>query len=115
MVTTVEHDEVITDPGEVTSRIPEPVRGNEPAPQCGGQQTTTWLAKRLWVATFDLGLSDLLPDNWAIPTADGLSFNPVALRQADRLVRALEDLSRNHEPKRPAPGPGQLTLFQDGS
>ena len=111
MITTVDHDEAIASPTD----IPEPVRCDEDVPHCGGQQTTSWLAKRLWVATFDLGLSEILPDRWTTPTADGLTFGTLSIRQADRFVQALEDLAFDHEPVMPAPGPGQLSLLESGS
>jgi hypothetical protein len=93
----------------ISSQVVE--SGGEPDP--ASLQTSRSLARRLWVAAFDLRLDGILPD--AIPSAEGLTFCSLNLRRADGLVRALEDLSRDHESARPAPGPGQLTLFQDGS
>jgi hypothetical protein len=115
MVSIANHDIARIDPTEITSQIPEPVQRDGPAPQRGNQQTTSWLARRLRVATLDLGLSEILPDHWDTPTAGGLSFCTLSLRQADRLVRALEDLALDREPVMPAPGPGQLSLFENGS
>jgi hypothetical protein len=115
MVSTVIHDPAITDASKVISQIPEPVLRDEEAPDSGGKQTACWLARRLALAMCDLGLSEILPNYSAAPTAEGLSFRSLTLRQADQLVRALEDLARHHEPKRPVPGPGQLSLFENGS
>jgi|GEM_PF-5706974 len=78
-----------------------------------GHQRANCLIKRLRVVLLDLGLDRTVPDGWVEPSIDGLSFSFLTLRQADRLVRALEDLAIDHGPEVPEPGPGQLSLFED--
>lgn len=67
------------------------------------------LARRLQVALYDLGVD--VPNGWAVPTSDGLAFEDLTFKQADALVRRLEDIAAVHTPSTPGPGPGQRTLF----
>jgi hypothetical protein len=77
-------------------------------------QRAVCLIRRLERVFLDLGLDRTVPDGWVEPSIDGLSFSSLTLRQADQLVRALEDLAVDHDPEVPEPGPGQLSLFGDG-
>jgi hypothetical protein len=74
-------------------------------------QRASHLARRLQIALFDLGLDQIVPDGWISPTSDGVAFNLLTLRQADRLVRALEDVALDYEAQGPKAGPGQLRLI----
>ena len=79
-----------------------------------GHQRADHLVRRLRVVWSDLGLDGTVPKDWVEATSDGLSFGNLTHRQADRLVRVLEDLVLDHGPEVPEPGPGQLSLFGDG-
>ena len=68
------------------------------------------LTRRLNLALFDLGLDEVVPNNWATPTPGGLAFKQLTLRQADRLVRALEDLAADYQPETFTPGPNEPAL-----
>jgi hypothetical protein len=76
-----------------------------------GHQRADHLARRFRVVLLDLGLDGTVPNGWVKASTDGLNFSSLTLRQADQLVRALEDLAVNHEAEVPEPGPGQLSLF----
>ncbi len=72
--------------------------------------TAHYLARRLQMVFNDLGLLPHIPSDWLQPGPDGLSFRPLSVREADKLVLALEDLAQG-----PSPGttvsPDQLRLF----
>lgn len=72
------------------------------------------LVLRLWRVTNLLGLGQIVPEGWAAPTIEGVSFTPLTLRQANRLVFALEDLAIGQRPSSVGPGRGQFTLFEGG-
>ena len=91
------------DQAEPTSEIP--------ADQMNTQRA---LARRFNLVLFDLGVDGIVPNNWVMATEDGLAFKQLSLRDADRLVRALEDLAVGCEPDRATPGPNQLSLFERG-
>ena len=75
-------------------------------------KTTAWyLARRLHLALHDLGLLDHFPSDWVQPSLDGLSFRPLSVHEADRLVLAVEDLALGRLNNRPSPGTNQLPLF----
>jgi hypothetical protein len=79
-----------------------------------GHQRADHLARRFRVVLLDLGLDGTVPNDWVERSIDGLSFSSLSLRQADQLVRALEDLATDYEPEVSTPGPDQLSLFEDG-
>ena len=87
---------------------------NESAVLIPTEQMTTQraLARRLNVVLFDLRVDRVLPDQWVTPTEDGLGFEHLTVRQADRLVRALEGVA-GFEPDRTTPGPDQLSFVVD--
>jgi hypothetical protein len=69
------------------------------------------LVRRIQIAFFDLGLDRVVPTGWAVPTEGGVAFETLTLKQADQLVRALEDLALDYEGQRPKAGPEQLRLW----
>jgi hypothetical protein len=73
--------------------------------------TSEPLISRLRVALLDLGLDAVVPVGWVRPTCDGLSFGELTHRQANRLVKAFEDLALEQMADVPEPGPDQLRLF----
>ena len=91
------------DQAEPTSEIP--------ADQMNTQRA---LARRLNVVLFDLRVDRVLPDQWVTPTEDGLDFEHLTVLQADRLVRALEDVAADYKPETFTPGLNQPSLFEDG-
>lgn len=66
--------------------------------------------RRLNVALYDLGLSGAVGRNWFVPAGDGVATAPLSLRAADRLLRELEDLTRDE----PQPWTIEAPLSQDG-
>lgn len=70
-----------------------------------------YLVRCISIVLSDLGLGETLPSDWAVPSADGVDFGLLSLREADRLIQTLEDFLRDGRPQRPAPGPDQLSLF----
>ena len=80
-------------------------------PEVARLRTTDHLERRVRVAAFLLGLETILPDHWVSATSEGLDFTPLTLRQADHLVRALEDLASGRPAPSRAPGPGQLWFW----
>jgi hypothetical protein len=68
------------------------------------------------MALYDLGLTDIVGRDWVTAEGEAIEFAQLGLRQADRLVRRLEDLTAA-----PMAGPSpatscseiheQLTLF----
>lgn len=97
-----------------TSQPAEPSLIAETQHDAVGHQRADHLVRRLRVVWSDLGLDGTVPKDWVEATSDGLSFGNLTHRQADRLVRVLEDLVLDHGPEVPEPGPGQLSLFGDG-
>jgi hypothetical protein len=120
----------ITDTTDVTD-------GSEPEPDSrptlrlvepSRPTTQDWLCRRLNVAIFDLGLSEVLGRSWVASDAEGVHFANLRTKQADHLANLFEDLahrltgtSPGHQ-SRPSveagqsePGQGsryqQLTLF----
>ena len=110
-VITAAHDVAPT--GEIISPTANPSLIDETRTDVVGHQRADSLTKRLRVVLLDLGLDGMVPNDWVEPSIDGLSFSFLTLRQADRLVRVLEDLAIDHGPEVPEPGPGQLSLFED--
>lgn len=78
-------------------------------------QRNGYLVRRFSVVFFDLGLREILPANWVVPTADGVDFGLLSFKDADRLALTLEDLIRGGRPELPAPGPDQLSFFPSGA
>jgi hypothetical protein len=74
-------------------------------------QRADHLLRRLEVVWLDLGLDRTVPNGWVEASTDGLNFTSLTLRQANQLIRALEDLAVEHVPEVPEPGPGQLSFF----
>src|SRR5579884_1842389 len=108
-----------TAPGTVlrtTARTEAPSEARTPRELPGGPspkvrlQRARALHRRLSLALFDLGLDRVLGD-WALPTSEGLRFGILPHRQAEELVRRLEDLVEAVSLEQPAPGPGQLSLW----
>jgi hypothetical protein len=79
-----------------------------------GHQRADHLARRFRVVLLDVGLDGVVPDGWVEPTSNGLSFGTLTHRQADYLIRILEDIAADFEPEVPTPGPDQLSFFEDG-
>ena len=63
---------------------------------------------------FDLRVDRILPDQWVMATEEGLDFEHLTVRQADRLVRAFEDVAIGFELDRVTPGEDQLSFFVEG-
>ena len=74
-------------------------------------RTANHLERRLRLAALLLGLEDILPNDWIEATTEGFDFRRLTLRQADHLVRALEDLAIGRPAPSRAPGPGQLWFW----
>lgn len=91
----------------------EPSEPEGSLPEADGLQRSRSLARRFRAVTVDLRLDGILPDGWLVPSTDGLAFNELPFRQADRLIRALEDLAADYEPESPKPGPNQLSFGGD--
>ena len=106
------HDAV--PPREIISQNAESSQVGEIQTDAIGHQRAGHLIRRLRVVLLDLGLDGMVPNDWVEPSIDGLSFSSLSLRQADQLVRALEDLATDYEPEVSTPGPDQLSLFEDG-
>jgi hypothetical protein len=79
-----------------------------------GHQQADHLIRRLRVALCDLGLDGVVPNDWVDYATGGVSFNNLTHRQADYLIRTLEDLAADQVTEVPEPGPGQLSFFQNG-
>jgi len=73
------------------------------------------LIRRLNLVLFDLRLDRTVPTGWVVPTDQGLAFGLLSLKQADELIRALENLVSGRSPAPSGPGPGQLSFFKAGS
>jgi hypothetical protein len=69
------------------------------------------LARRLNLVLFGLGLDEVVPNNWVMPTEHGFFFADLSVRQADRLIRALEDMAADYKPETFTAGPDQLGFF----
>ena len=71
---------------------------------------TAALCRRLRVALEDLGLRGVVE---VLGEAESVSIRAVSARQADILVRRVEDLGSGsgHAASSPAPGPEQLQLW----
>jgi len=69
------------------------------------------LAKRLRLVLFDLGLSESLPKGWITPTAEGVGFNQLSLKQTESLVRTLEGVVGDRLPFTVGAGVKQPSLF----
>ena len=68
------------------------------------QRRADYLAQRIHVVLFDLGLNRIVPTAWITPVDDGLAFTVLTIRQADQLVRRLEDLALANKVIAPSPG-----------
>lgn len=75
------------------------------------KSTENYLARRLHFVLHDLGLREHLPSDWLRPGPEGLSFASLSLREADKLVLAVEDLACGYKARRPSVSPDQLPLF----
>jgi hypothetical protein len=73
--------------------------------------TSHYLARRLLLAFHDLGLMRAVPDGWLQPGPDGVAFRTLTVREADKLVLAVEDLGNGSRRHVSGPGPNQPTLF----
>ena len=73
--------------------------------------TAHYLARRLQVVLKDLGLLAHIPSDWLQPGPEGLHFRHLSVREADRLVLAIEDLAQRPPPSRRSVSPDQLRLF----
>lgn len=98
------------------------IRGNATSPDSAITATTPaestkssayYLARRLQAVINDLGLLPHIPSGWLQPCPEGLSFGSLSVRQADRLVQAVEDVAQGYKPRRPSASPNQLSLFGD--
>lgn len=81
------------------------------APPDSNKCTAHYLARRLHVVFHDLDLLEHLPSDWLQPSPDGLSFRPLSVREADKLVLAIEELAQGRLAQRPTVSPNQLRLF----
>jgi hypothetical protein len=70
-----------------------------------------YLIRRLNFVLFDLGLVRILPKGWASPTADGIAFEKLSLKQAEVVISILEDVISGRNPASRTPGVGQLQFF----
>jgi hypothetical protein len=88
----------------IAPRTSQPSEPSVPALRLVADQTplppspvATSLTRRLRLALLDLGLASVLPEGWAHPEHDGIGFEALSIRAADRLVCRLEDLARTIE------------------
>jgi hypothetical protein len=80
-------------------------------PPNSSKSTAYYLARRLYVVFNDVGLGPHIPSDWLQPGPEGgLSFRSLSLREADRLVLAIEDLAQGGPPSTTV-NPDQLRLF----
>ena len=76
-----------------------------------GHQRADHLARRFRVVLLDLGLDGTVPNDWVDYALGGVSFKNLTQRQADYLIRTLEDIAVDQEREVPTPGADQLALF----
>lgn len=95
--------------GNRRSVKPNPDR--EPASDRLDYQRADYPARRLRVTLLYISVDKGLPTVWINPTSEGLRFTELTLRQADDLVRSLDDIAANHQVKPRRPGTGELSLF----
>src|ERR1035437_6405784 len=86
----------------------------ESPPDAAERQRAGYLIRRLKLVLFDLGLARNIPTDWVVPTGDGLVFGLLTIKQADQLIRTLEDVVTGRPPTSSGPGPGQLSFFEGG-
>jgi hypothetical protein len=110
-VITVAHDSA---PIRETSQPTKPSLNSDIQTDAVGHQRADQLARRLRVVLLDLGLDGTIPNGWVDYALGGVSFKNLTQRQADYLIRTLEDIAADFEPEVPEPGPGQLSLFGGG-
>lgn len=79
-------------------------------PDTSGGSTAHYLAHRLHLVFNELGLLPHVPSDWLQPSPDGLGFRPLSVREADKLVLALENLVDGYESPRANVSPDQLTF-----
>jgi hypothetical protein len=111
-VITAAHDAVPT--GEITSQPTEPSLIGGIQTDAHDHQRADHLARRFRVVLLDLGLDGTVPNDWVDYALGGVSFKNLTQRQADYLIRTLEDVAVDQERRVPTPGPDQLSLFGDG-
>ena len=74
--------------------------------------TVQSLCRRLGRALYDLGLLEIVGEDWVAAWPDGITLSSLSVRQVDFLVRRLEDISTGRPARRRyRPGPAQLRLF----
>ena len=94
-----------------TSQPAEPSLIAETQHDAVGHQRAAHLTRRLRVVLIDLGLDATVPKEWVDYALGGVSFKNLTQRQADYLIRTLEDIAVDQERRVPTPGPDQLSLF----
>lgn len=99
---------------EIISQTAEPSLIDEIQTDADGHQRADHLARRFRVVLLDLGLDGTVPNDWVDYALGGVSFKNLTQRQADYLIRTLEDIAARYEREFPTPGPDQLSLFGDG-
>jgi hypothetical protein len=102
--------EVPASPAAPTLRLVKP---GSTAPSARAES----LCRRLRLALYDLGLTDVVGGDWISADEEGIDFLPLHLRRADRLACHLEDLARSSPVRDPHASSArseryeQLTLF----
>ena len=108
-VITAAHDLART--GEIISQTAEPRMNSDIQTDAVGHQRADHLARRFRVVLLDLGLNGTVPNDWVDYALGGVSFKNLTQRQAEYLIRTLEDIAVDQEREVPTPGADQLALF----
>jgi hypothetical protein len=110
-ITIAAHDAVPT--GKDISQSTQPILNDEVQTDAAGHQLAAHLTRRFRVVLLDLGLDGTVPNDWVDYALGGVSFKNLTQRQADYLIRTLEDIAAYCGREVPTPGPDQLSLFED--
>ena len=94
-------------PGETNAPSP----ANEVPRDRIDYQRAHYLARRLRVALFDLGLEGVLPSTGLLRPLDGLALGNLTFKQADALGNRPGRPDHRSLVNTPTPGPDQLSFF----
>lgn len=109
-MTTISTDPLVS--GRASRELSHRNGANQARAAATPKSPAQYLVRRLRSVLFDLRLDQLLA-GWASPISTGLRFQTLTLKEAEALVRALEDVIGYRSPisTHPSPGSRQLRLF----